>query len=109
MGEPIIYLRRDGQVRRLVGPHAETLAETRIAEGWERFTPPLAHEETTPEPEPVPIADEQETTNAPLDGAQGAEPPADDAPPDQQTDASGEPPTGEDAPPKRTRRGKEAP
>lgn len=108
MAEPIIYLRRDGIVRRLVGPHAATLAEARIAEGWERFTPPLAHGEPEREPEPEPIADEQETTDAPLDGAQGTEPPADGTPPDQQTDASRELPTGDDAPPKRTRRGKEA-
>lgn len=39
MADTVVYIRRGDEVRRLVGPHAATVAKQRAAEGWERFTP----------------------------------------------------------------------
>lgn len=50
MSEQIVCLRKDGHIRRYVGPHASTVAEQRIALGWEPCTPA---DELEPGPEPL--------------------------------------------------------
>jgi hypothetical protein len=50
MGEQIVCLRKDGHIRRYVGPHAATVAAQRIALGWEPCTPA---DELVPGPEPL--------------------------------------------------------